>query len=350
MEQKFELTSFLKDKKTDKAEFRRAQTIILLNKETETSLITEITGFRRRQAFELRKGYLSTGLAFLKTKRKGQPKQLLTTTQILEIENTVKDKSPFDFNYQTRFWTTAALADLIERRYGIKYKSRTSLYLIFKRIRFTYHKPGRVYEKRNEAEVVKWREETLPIIKAAFKDPETIILAEDEMILSSQTTLQKIWLPQGEYPKIEVSNTRRNLSIYGFLNLKTGGEHAFVTEKQTMWQTRRVLQKLRRIYPKEENRGNRLEGKKLLIIWDNPGWHRGSKVTDYIKKDGRIEVIYFPKYAPEENPQEHVWKEGRAKVTHSTFIGNLEKTAKDFVSYLNQTKFFYKLLGFSAIS
>lgn len=233
--------------------------------------------------------------------------------------------------------------------YGVTYKSKTSYYLIFKRVKFTYHKPGKIYVKRDEAEVSKWRQESYPLIKRAWEDKDTVILSADEMILSSQTTIQKIWLPQGEYPKIDVQNGKRNLSIYGFLNLKTGTEHAFVTDKQTMKVTRKILGNVRRIYPRKLNKSNKIPGKKLLILWDNPGWHRGSAVADYIKKDRKIKIIYFPKYSPDLNPQEHVWKEGRSKVTHNTFMGNLNQTAKDFVNYLNRTKFNYNLMGFTSI-
>lgn len=166
------------------------------------------------------------------------------------------------------------------------------------------------------------------------------------MILSTQTTFQRIWLPEGKYPKVEISNTRKNISIYGFLNIKTGKEHAFTTPKQTMYETTKILQKIRQIYPRKSNKENKLKGNKLVILWDNPGWHRGSKVTDYIKKDGKIKLLYFPKYSPEENPQGHVWKEGRSKVTNNKFIPNLEKTAKDFINHLNTHYFTYKLLDF----
>jgi hypothetical protein len=36
---------------------------------------------------------------------------------------------------------------------------------------------------------------------------------------------------------IETNGTRKNRSIYGFLNLKTGKEHAFATMRQTMHET-----------------------------------------------------------------------------------------------------------------
>lgn len=122
------------------------------------------------------------------------------------------------------------------------------------------------------------------------------------MILSSQTTFQKIWLPVGEYPKIEVSNTRK-------------------------------------IYPDQ----------KIILIWDGAGWHRGSVVQEYIKQDKNIQQYYFPKYSPEENPQEHVWKKGRSNVTHNKFIKIIKRAAEDFVNYLNNNLFDYKILNCSPV-
>lgn len=167
-----------------------------------------------------------------------------------------------------------------------------------------------------------------------------MVLCEDEMIISTRTTFQKIWLKKGEYPKIEVSDTKKNKSIYGFLNLKTDKEHAFVRERQNMCITTEVLKEIRALYPNQ----------KVLLLWDGAGWHKGSVVQGFIKEDGKIEIIYFPPYSPEENPQEHVWKEGRSKITHNKLIPDIEKAASDFVNYLNNNNFPYKLLNLSALS
>ena len=101
-----------------------------------------------------------------------------------------------------------------------------------------------------------------------------------------------------------------------------------------------ILKKIRKIYPKQ----------KIVLLWDNAGWHRGSIVMEFIKQDRMIEIIHFPKYAPEENPQEHVWKRGRSLVTHNRFIEDIDEAADDFVSYLNRTKVPYRILGMSPVS
>lgn len=102
-----------------------------------------------------------------------------------------------------------------------------------------------------------------------------------------------------------------------------------------MFITKNILEKIRKVYPKQ----------KLLLLWDSPGWHKGKEVTNFIKQDGNILVVHFPKYSPEENPWEHVWKNGRSKVTHNFTINDIDKTTNDFVDYLNATKFHYSLLG-----
>lgn len=335
------LSAFIRDKDNEVKEVRRAQSILLLNQGLEITTITSATGYQRRQIFEIRKRYLKKGIKGIRTKRKGQPKELLTKKQIEEIIKIVREKnSPLKYGYESKFWTTAMLADFIERTRKVRYKSKTSYYLIFRRTKFTYHKPGRVWEKQDKKKIRHWLREMRPKLKEAWQDPETVILTEDEMKLSTQTTFQKIWLPVGEYPKVAVSGTRKSKSIYGFLNLKTGREHAYVTPWQNMYITKEQLQKIRLVYPCQ----------KILILWDGPGSHRGKEVTNFVKDDGRIELAYFPPYTPELNPQEHVWKEGRKEVTNNQFIPDVEKVAGDFANYLNNKRFPYSLLGFSAES
>ena len=335
------LNVFVRDGSHSGREVRRAQAVLLVDQEVNPAAIIAVTGYQRRQIFELRRKYVAHGIGALQDNHKGKPKELLTKAQRAEIVETVRTKKPCQLDLYYRkydYWTTGVLAEYITRTYDIAYKSKTSHYVLFREAKFSYHKPGRVSERRNDEEVKQWRIEAKKRIEKAWRDPNVVILTEDEMHLSTQTTVQKIWLPKGEYPKIEVARRRESRSIYGFLNVKTGDEHAFKTKWQNMYITADILPKVRQMYP----------DKKILLIWDQAGWHRGQEAQRAIKADGNIETIYFPTAAPDENPQEHVWKSGRTQVSHNAFIQDIDVTTDSFVDYLNTKKFLYSLVGLSA--
>jgi hypothetical protein len=93
---------------------------------------------------------------------------------------------------------------LIQEKYGVVYKSKKPFYLLFEEAKFSFHKPGSVYEKRDEAKVEAWRTEIKPTLEEAFQDPDAVVLCEDEMVLSSTTTFQKL---SSFFPNLSVSQT-----------------------------------------------------------------------------------------------------------------------------------------------
>ena len=324
----------VRNRKSLPIEVRRAQAIFLINENCGELTLQTVTGFSKNSAFKLRKRYQEKGLEGIQAKKR-KPRALLTKAQLVEVQKTVQEKLPNEYGINADFWSTSILAEFIEKQYNVKYKSKTSYYLIFKKAKFSYHKPGKQYHNRKEEAIEKWRQETIPLIKQEIKKPNQVVLAGDEMILTTQTTTQKIWLPRGENIYIEASNKREKRCIYGFLNVKTGQEHAFKTDYTNSLTTCNVLSELMEIYPDQ----------KIVIAWDNASWHKSKTVRDFLTKHpGKFQLFAFPPYYPDENPQEHVWKAGRAKITHNVFIDKIDHTTDQFVGYLNQSKFDYKFL------
>lgn len=338
--QKKELSEIIRNSEAKAPEVRRAQAILLIDSNAPATTITTLTNYTRRHAWRLKRQYVTNGRDAIADKREGEPKPLLTKKQRQAVIATLTTKTPDEAGYYGEGWTTNMLGDFIERRYHVRYKSRTSYYLLFKDARFTFHKPDKQYEKHDEEEVQTWRHKAARRLRQIWDQPNVTVLTGDEMVLSTQTTTQKVWLPAGEYPKIEVAQKRENRSVYGFLDVKTGREHAWKSSWQNMYETVKVLKKLRKRYPNQQ----------LLLLWDSARWHVGSKVTEWMKADGRVETLPFPRYSPEENPQEHVWKSSRSAVTHNRFIDDIDEATDDFVRYLNRTPFPYRLLGLSDIS
>ena len=329
-----ELQSVVRDGKSVSREIRRAQAIILVSQNCDEIIIKTVTGYSRNFASKLRKRYQEKGLPGILVKKRN-PTLLLTKTQLVEVQKIIEKKLPNEYGINADFWSTSILAEFIQKQYNVKYKSKTSYYLIFKKANFTYHKPDKQYHERKQEVIDKWYEEVVPLIKKELEKPGQVVLAGDEMILTTQTTTQKVWLPVGKGVRIEASNKREKRCIYGFLNVKTGSEHSFKTDYTNSLTTCNILSELLKLYPNQ----------KIVIIWDNASWHRSSTVHDFLTTHSeKFHLFAFPPYYPDENPQEHMWKAGRAKITHNVFIEDIDLATDQFVAHLNQSKFEYKFL------
>ncbi len=320
---------------TDATAYRRSLAVLLFCTKGDLSL----SGFSQDHAKRLKGQYMRIGIdAFLDKRHNGRDR-ILTKQEREKVIAEIKIKSPKDVivGCQQQYWTTYLLGDYIHTLTGKKYKSKTSSYLLFKEAKLSWHKPGKVYDRADPHKQSEWKQNMKIELQQHWDDENTIVFCEDEMVLSIKSTTQKVWLPQGEYPVIiETTGTRKNVSFYGFLNMKTGAQHTFITEYQNMYITRDQLIQLREIY----------KDKHFVIIWDNAGWHRGSQVVKWVQEDKNTQIIYFPPYSPDMNPQEHVWKAGRKAVTHNRQILNIQETAQEFKTYLESQTFTYDLLGF----
>ncbi len=336
---KTELSLFINEKDRTLEEIKKAQVILLLSEGISELVVQSLTGLRKKTIVKTRKKYIKNGLDVLVSKRKKKkPASLLTKNQRAEISNMLHTKTPRNYGWDWDYWTPSILGKLILELYGVKYKSKTSLYIIFKQSKFTYHKPEKIYQRRNQDAIDKWKKENDVIVKKALSDPKTVVLVEDEMIITSQTTLQKIWLPENDQHKIECSNTRKRRSIYGFLNIKIGKQMAFKSEKQTSEIAAKFLHKVLNTY----------KGKKVLLFWDNAPWHKGDAMKKFLDTCTNFLIINFPTYSPDKNPQEQLWKAGRTNVTHNTFVLDIDKTMRELLSYLNNSIFKYEFFGFTA--
>lgn len=330
-----EIRDFKGERGRSGKEVMRALAILLVEKETDPDVIKEITDFEKKYAVNLLRKYRKNGVDGLKDKEGKKPRALLTRGQRNEVVKTLKMATPRSFGIDEDYWNTAILGRLIKEQYGVHYKSRTSVTLLFKEARFTYHKPDKQYKARNQERIDQWLKEKAPMIREACNDPNTVVLVADEMMLTTKTTTQKIWLPKGEFPKIDVSSKRQLRCIYGALNVNTGRQHAFKAAGANSTETRSFLEYLGKAY----------KGYKILLIWDNAIYHKSGIIKDFLSTTKHnFYLINFPPYAPELNPQEHVWKFGRSRVTHNTFIDNIDKATDVFIGLLNETIFDYKFV------
>jgi len=162
------------------------------------------------------------------------------------------------------------------------------------------------------------------------------------MTLYLQATTQRVFAPRGQTPVIRADPSRDKTSFYGTLDLKTGRE--IVTPSPTM-NSDATAQHLQQIL-------DTIPTGPILLLWDRAPWHAGQPVRDLLAANPRLDIMRFPVAAPDENPQEHVWKDTRRHVTHNHSVSRLPPLADQVINHLKQGVFatsFLDRYGFNVI-
>jgi len=207
-----------------------------------------LSGYTKDHAKRLKAQYLKRGITAFEDRRQSNRDRVLTKHERETTLQILQTKQPKDVVAlcTDEHWSTYWLGRYIQEAFGKAYKSKTSHYLLFHEANLSFHLPGKAYERSDPEVKAAWAKDTRPVLARYWREPDTVILCGDEMVLTNATTTQKIWLPRGDYPPVlEINTTKKQQSFYGFLNLKTGEQHTFVTEKQNMLVTAEVLTKVR---------------------------------------------------------------------------------------------------------
>ena len=127
--------------------------------------IEEISGCSRPSLMEWCRAYRQSGVAGLVDKRRGGNRAKLAPVELEQLQQRLEDYSPGQLLGAAncygdgQFWTVPDLAHLVERNYGVKYKSDTSYRSLFERCNFSCQRPGSQYRSRNEMAVLEFAQQ-----------------------------------------------------------------------------------------------------------------------------------------------------------------------------------------------
>lgn len=275
---------------------RRVQVIRLRKSGQTYEQIAEQTGLSKTGVFDICKRHEEAGAKALRDAPHGRKRgdgRLLDATQEALIQKLIADKTPDQLKMPYALWTRAAVAELIEHRFGMRLPVRTmGLYLA--RWGFTPQKPMKKAYEQSPAAVKKWLDEDYPVIAARAKAEGAEIHWGDESGLRSDDVRGRGFAPKGQTPVIRVNSKRHGLSVI-----------STVTNKgQMRWSifdgalnTNILIDFLRRLI-----KGAR---RKIYLILDNLRVHHAKPVKAWLAEHAEaIEVFYLPSYSPELNPDE----------------------------------------------
>jgi transposase len=284
-------------KLTREARHERRVQVIRLRKAGRTyDEIATLTGLSRTGVFDICKRHATSGSSALHDAAGGRKlgeQRLLSPAQEALVQKLIADKTPDQLKMPYALWSRAAVAELIEQRFGLKLKVRTmGMYL--QRWGFTPQKPMRKAYEQSPAAVKKWLDEDYPALAQRARAEGAEIHWGDESGLRSDDVRGRSYAPRGETPVVRVPNKRHGLSIISTVTNK--GQMRWRIFDGALNSTI-LIDFFKRLIKGQK--------KKVFLILDNLRVHHSKPVKHWLAQHAEyIEVFYLPSYSPELNPDE----------------------------------------------
>ena len=264
--------------------------------------------------------YRGGGAAALKSNKRG-PKGggALTPGQTAQTVRAITDRCPDQLKLPFALWTREAVAELIERRFGL----RRSVWTVGRYLRgwgFTPQKPARRAFERDPVAVERWLAEEYPGIRAQAKKERAEIHWGDEMGLRSDHQAGTSWGRKGRTPVIPCPGRRFGCNLISTVTNRGTLRFMVFTGKFNSGVLIRFLGRLLRS-----------TRRKVFLIVDGHPTHKARKVGRWVADHGRrLRLFYLPAYSPELNPDEFLNNEvksnavGRRRAaTAGELVGNV---------------------------
>jgi putative transposase len=225
-------------------------------------------------------------------------------------------QGPEESGLDTGVWTAPIIADLVKRRFNIKY-SASQIRRILHELGFSIQYPRQALSEADKKRQATWIEEELPEIKKRVQEDEGILMYQDEVSFKQSGSIYRHWILKGIGSEVKTPPKRDSLKVTGAVTV--GNNPKFHFRFVNWFNTDNFLTFLNQLI-------SRYPDRKIHLILDNAKYHKGPKVKEWLKgKEDRIELHYLPPYSPKFNAVEYIWKETRRKTTHNRFFKTLSK-------------------------
>jgi transposase len=213
--------------------------------------------------------------------------------QRAQIAKAVIDRTPDQLKLPFYLWTRGAVADLIRRRFGVRY-SLMQVGRLLAHWGYTSQKPIRKAYEQDPKAVKQWLKTTYPAIRRRARIEGGTIHWGDEMGLRSDHTTGCSFGKRGVTPVVPGTGKRFGCNMISTITNR--GKLRFMVFKERFGApvfidfATRLIKDVRR---------------KVFLIVDRHPVHRSKKVWNWLRRhQDRIVMEYLPGYSPELNPDE----------------------------------------------
>lgn len=235
----------------------------------------------------------------------------LSDEQEERLKETIAKQRPVDVGFEAKYtWTLRIIRTWILREFGEKYTLK-GISKMLNRLGFSYTKATYTLVRANKEEQKQFREVTLPELKQQLSQGEIDhLLFEDESMIRAYLALQYNWFPKGQQRKIPTHGEHKGAKLFAAIDYETGHVTHREEEKFDAAAFGRFLIDILQAYPKG----------KLVIVLDNAHAHHADEIQPLLRKNPRLQLVFLPKYSPELNPVEGLWKWLKQDVVNNVFF------------------------------
>lgn len=213
------------------------------------------------------------------------------------------DKEQLREKLRGKNWFTSQVRALIKKDFGITYSFR-NVERILRGFGMNYAKPYVLdYRKPENAEEI-LKESLREAIKAVDKD--AVIGFMDEASPQTRDNRQRVW--SFGKPKTSKNTTKYKANTFGFYPINGIETVEFMKNSKAPF----VCEFLRKI-------SDNNSGKHVIAFLDNARSHV-SAYTQRFAEQHNITLVFIPKYSPDLNPIEFIWKSVRRAISKLFFI------------------------------
>jgi len=240
--------------------------------------------------------------------------------------------APSDDGAPAELWDVPKIKDVVKALFDVEYESDSSYCLLLRFCGFSFKVADTVDKRRDEALVTARMAEIRAQVARLLADGYEVYTI-DEVRVEHETETRRTWLRRGQRTKIKVDTKSVAMSFFGALSLTTKKMKIYpVDGKQN---TENVLPMFSRL--QRETPG------KMAVVLDNASFHRSAAFREAFAKGQELEHVvrlYFPPYAPDHNPTEHVWNASKGELANIQHE-RPEHTFSAFMAYVTGREFDY---------
>jgi putative transposase len=226
-------------------------------------------------------------------------------------------------------WCCQTLVLLLWRLHGIQV-SRETVRRCLHEADLVWRRPRPVLRRQDPQRAEKLA--PLRRLLLSLPDDETVVF-EDEVDLNLNPEIGSMWMRRGQQAELVTPGDNQKGYAAGSLHWRTGKLILTVGPKRDAELFVRHLHELRR-------RPRRY--KKIHVICDNAKFHHDCwAIWEFcLKYQGRVELHFLPKYAPECNPIERVWWVLREQVTRNHQCQTVQELVDLVLGWLGERETF----------